>query len=292
MFPSLRATNQKAVRATKKSPIHLQVLTTLKRKDLHLIYKLGPQLIKLIEAGGVDLLLSCWKVEGDIVYLYNYWDLRCDANELLRLELRIPDEPAYAKFDELIIREDKDLAVPIGNLPLPTTNPPPKPAERFVYMRASYMVTTRHLPEFIAQIEAGVAPLARENGWIFQGGYYGLTGRANEVVQIWAIPERSVAFAQQRLATADWQELVEEPPEYQVLEPMPFDPFLGRRAAAPVQQDGAALNMTKLASARAAGKSIRMMSVSKPPGALPPFETPAGSNVKVDEASKRPKKGA
>ncbi len=290
MFPSLRATNGNLKPATRKSPMHLQVLTTLKRRDLHLIYKLGPQLIKLIEAGGVDLLLSCWRVEGDIVYLYNYWDLHCDANELLRLELIIPDEPGYAKFDQLIIYEDKDLAVPIGNLPAPTINPPPKPDERFVYMRASYQVTTRDLPEFIAQIEAGVAPIERENGWLFQGGYFGLTGRANEVVQIWAIPERSVAFAQQRLASADWQELVSEPPEYQVLEPMPFDPFLGRRVAQPVQQDGAPAGTPKLSSVRADGKNVRVVLRPNQPGGLPPFETPPGPNRSEDP--KRPKKGA
>lgn len=273
MFPTLRATNGKLEGATRKSPMHLQVLTTLKRSDLHLIYKSGPELIKLIEAGGVDLLLSCWKVDGDVVYLYNYWDLRADANELLRLELIIPDEPGYARFDEKIIEEFKDLAVPIGNLPMPTNKPAPKPDERFVYMRASYHVTTRDLPEFIALIESGVAPLARENGWIFQGGYFGLTGRANEVVQLWAVPERSLAFAQQRLATADWQQMVKEAPVYEVLEPMPFDPFLGRRAAPG--------DAPTVAGVRALG-NIRMVKPSKQPkpGNVPSLQTPARSKTK------------
>lgn len=286
MFPSLRATNEKLVAARKKSPIHLQVLTTVKRSDLHLIYRLGPQLISLIEAGGVDLLLSCWRVDGDIVYLYNYWDLRRDANELLRLELIIPDEPAYAKFDQLIIWEDKDLAVPIGNLPMPTNKPPKRPNERFVYLRASYMVTTRDLPEFIAQIEGGVMPFARENEWLFQGGYFGLTGRANEVVQIWAIPERSVAFAQQRLATADWQERVQMPPTYELFDPMPFDPFLGRRPSAAVQP-GAPPTQPRIASVRADGKDVRIVGRSKQPDPSPPSEVRV--EPKVDEEYKGPK---
>jgi hypothetical protein len=204
----------------------LQVVTRIRRKDLGTIYRMGPELISLIENGGVKLLLSCWEEAGtDEIDIYNYWDLGNNANTLFQLELTIPDEPAYAKFDQLILREDKTILVPIPDLP-PFSPTPYDRSVRRIYLRATYQVETKNLAEFGARLEGSVGRVALENRWSLGGVHIGLTGRSNELTQIWAIPEESIALAQRRLTGIDWQELVREPPIYQILEPTPADPLL------------------------------------------------------------------
>jgi len=209
----------------------LHVMTRIRSRDLHTIYESGPELIQLIENGGVHLELSSVLFgDGDTVDIYNYWDLASDANQLFELELTIPDEPAYARFDRLIVEETKDIMVPAtevldgGKDPRAIANP--------VYLRASYRLETTTLPEFVARMESSAFPFGRDNGWILKAAEIGLTGRSNQIVQTWIIPHGMADTARHRLMTAAWQELSEQPPACQILAPTPSDPTLGTVAAA------------------------------------------------------------
>lgn len=231
----------------------LHVMTRIRAIDLHTIYRSGPELIQLIESGNVDLNFSAVQFgEGDTVTLYHYWDLGRDANRLYELELTIPDEPAYAKFDRLIIEEIKDLTVPASKLVQPKTDPREVPSP--VYLRACYQLHTEKLPEFVALMESSAFPFGVSNGWILKDAVIGLTGRANQIVQTWIIPHDTAPTAQHRLMTAAWQEMADAPPVCQVLTPTPSDPTLGNPTLEKARQDRHKDVAALAAAAAVAGK--------------------------------------
>jgi hypothetical protein len=190
---------------------------------------------------GLALEHSSWEVTDDSVQLFNYWNMGMDADSLTYAELRLPDTPAYARYERLIVDEVKDIVVPVS-----LARRPPSREELardgltrndlrrggYVYLRAAYSVRTTHLAEFAARLEASLTPFARHYGWYDGQAYIGITGRSGSIVQLWIIPESAVRLAENRLAAAHWQELLRHPPSCRFLEPTPTDPILRAAAAA------------------------------------------------------------
>lgn len=224
-------------RKHRKPPLYqLEVATTIKRSDLHIIYRMGPKLIELIEGDDgkghklVELKRSGSVITDDRVTIINYWDLKGDANVALELEQKIPDEPEYAQFDRLILEEQRHIMLLSENLPDVTRNPLLKTIDpSSVYLRAVYSVSSPNLNEFWAVMEEVVVPAAVENGWCLGEAQMALTGRANDIVQLWIVPEASVPLVGQRLAALRFQELVDREVDVQILEPTPSDPLIGAR---------------------------------------------------------------
>jgi hypothetical protein len=211
-------------RLAKAMPYRLQVETTVKRQDLVTLRKSGPELVRLIEGAGLPLLHSAWEVGNDVVRLFNWWHMGHDADSLTIAELKLPDIPAYARFDRLIIDEVKNISIPVAR---GSRRVPLDPQLRYVYLHASYRVPTPRLAEFAARLESSVIPFGRDHGWMFGDAFLGITGLAGTVVQLWAIPEHASAIAPQQLAATDWHELLAQTPVYRTLEPAPSDPSLG-----------------------------------------------------------------
>lgn len=212
----------------KKIPEYqLQVVTEIARSNLAMIYKLGPELVGLIQDTGVlTLTHSSWYITEDVVRLHAYWDMHGDADSLTIAELQIPDKPAYAKFDQIMLSEVKDIVLPVPGGSM-KSDVDPQQRNRYVYLRAMYQVETAKLSEFSARLQASVIPFAYKYGWMLGDAYLGVTGRAGSIVQLWIVPERVVQLAPQRLAATPWHELLKERPQYLVLEPTPTDPILG-----------------------------------------------------------------
>jgi hypothetical protein len=205
-------------------PYRLQVETTIRRQDLVVLRRTGPELVRLIEKAGLLLLHSAWEVGNDVVRLFNWWNMGHDADSLTVAELKLPDTPAYARFDRLIIDEWKNISIPVAR---GSRRERLNPGLRYVYLHASYRVPSHRLSEFAARLEASVIPFGRNHGWMFGDAFLGVTGLAGTVVQLWAIPEHATQVARQQLAATDWHELLAEAPVYRTLEPAPTDPSLG-----------------------------------------------------------------
>lgn len=233
MFPRVLANigDVHGKRANRKSPtLRFQIVCRMRYADFQNFYRSSHEFIKIIQSADLFLLLSGWRVEGDIVYFYNFWTIEPDASTLVQAEFTLPDSPNYAQFADIFLVETKDIAVPINPVrmkPLPLPKPNPGPEGHYSYLRAEYAVRLQDFAEFQAQVEAELVPFALEYGWKLGDIYLGLTGSSTSLVQMWIVPEAQAAGASQKLARAGWQSLVTEPPSYQILNPLPSDPILG-----------------------------------------------------------------
>lgn len=207
-----------------KPYFELQVETQIRRSNLNILYTLGKELLEIIEQAGLKNRHSFWSVSHDIVQLYNCWTL-VDANTLTAAELALPDNPAYAKFERLIVEETKDLTIRVA--PGRDCNNELLNTERYLYMQVKYKSETRSLAEFQARLEASVVPFAHDYDWMLGDAFLGITGTSGALTQIWLVPESTAVQAERRILTTAWQPLLSGPPECEILEPTPFDPILG-----------------------------------------------------------------
>jgi hypothetical protein len=212
-------------------PYQLQVCAELHRAALPAFHRSSRGLVKIIEDAGLKLRLSCWEVRGDVVNYFNYWDIGPDANRLTYVELILPDTPGFTQFAKLWITETKDIVIPINPIRRDTRAEDGQSlledGRQYTYLRVTHDIPYVTVSEFAARLEGSLVPFARDNGWFLGDTYWGLTGKAGHVVQMWIIPEDDSVFAAQRLATLPWQALTTRPPTYQLLEPTPSDPTIG-----------------------------------------------------------------
>jgi hypothetical protein len=131
----------------------------------------------------------------------------------------------------LWISESKDIVIPINAVRREAKDEDGhsllEEGRQYVYLRVTHEIPFVTVSEFAARLEGSLMPFARYNGWFLGDTYWGLTGKAGHVVQMWVIPEDDSQFAAQRLATLPWHALTSGPPTYQVLEPTPSDPTIG-----------------------------------------------------------------
>jgi hypothetical protein len=214
----------------KSIPYRLQVETIMRRKDLPTLARGGKELVALIESTNtLNLLHASMEINNEEVRLFHYWNMNYDADNLTLAELRLPDMPAYARFDRLIVDEIKDIVIPTARsrfVPIPEQ----VFGQRYVYFMSTFQVRSENLAEFQAHLEGNVIPFADRNGWFLGDSFLGITGLAGRITQLWIVPENAVTLAPARLAAAPWQGLLRSAPTYKFLEPLPPDPFLGEQA--------------------------------------------------------------
>lgn len=199
----------------------LEIIHDIKRSDLPIFQERGAKLVKLITTDNFKLERACWHVSGDVARLVNYWDLGPNINSLFDTEIRLPDMPEYQAYDRLMLSETKNVVVSIT----PQTEPlDPIRADRgHVYLRVATNVRSPDLAELAARLERDLRMFARRNGWMLGDTYYGLTGQAGEVVQLWLIPDGAVHMAENRLTATSWHALFGTT-KYTFFERAPYDP--------------------------------------------------------------------
>ncbi len=238
-------------------PCFLQVGTVMNRQDLNILYSFCDQLKKIIEDSIIDPTLpkeqqvkmdiehSCWDIQKDSVRLLHLWSLHNNANNLTRAELVLPDNPAYAKFDRLIVEETKDIVIPFAPGRDIKSASALLAASRYVYLQATYVVKAQLLAEFQATLEAALVPFATRYDWLGGTTYLGVTGKSGAMTQLWLVPEETAVVAQRRLAAAPWQRLLPDAPTCTILEATPVDKYLGKKSkhwlASPRMRHGQAL---------------------------------------------------
>jgi hypothetical protein len=253
-----RAARRPAGRGKKdSSPYGLMVTIRLKRTDLPKFFKLASSLTKAFKAGGLLPRMSGWEVVGPdagtstpvppgrqnenapastVVELFSIWYLEGnDADSLRKAMSYLFDVIAYYQLDSLQLDEYKVLGLRLVQGIAPDASSPGMPAidlakERYVYVRVTNTLRTQDLAELRARFRAGMWRFCRQTGWRLGDAYLGLTGFPNTVTQVWLVPEGSYARFSTILATASWDSLLKQPPEYRVLQPSPFDLVLGDSA--------------------------------------------------------------
>lgn len=220
--------------AIKKRLLILDVSHDIRRQDLALFLAQGQTLVNVIEhTGDLRLLMSGWNVEGDVAHIYNHWELVGGADALLRVELKLPDNPTYARFDSYMLAETKNIVTPVPRATgIPITDAA-RARSRLVFVRTTFKVRPQDWAELQARLESSMERFALENGWFLGDTFVGLTGDASTIVQVWAVPEASAERVQPRLAGTAWSPLLETVPACEVLQPAPSCPVLGRRASLP-----------------------------------------------------------
>lgn len=220
----------------KPSPVPYRLHVTLVLEKHHVAGLLQPGAAEALTAmhapAGLGLLHSAWnfneaREDTDRVTIYNVWTM-FDADSLLRAELLLPDEPAYAVFQRHVIAENKDLILPV----VPKTFEGPDPST-FNYLRIRRALRLPKVAEYSARLEAGVIPFCQDNGWGEGQAYFSLTGRTGSITQLWKVPsEISLARAQELLEPESWSqpELFDRniQPDFLLLTPTPGDPTIAK----------------------------------------------------------------
>lgn len=211
----------------------LDVAHDIKRTDLNVFINQGKTLVDVIEnTKDLKLRMSGWHIDGEIVRIYNYWELVDGPQSLIRAELKLPDNPVFVRFDRYMLSETKDLVTPMSmKFGLPITQADRNTGTRFVYARITYKVNPRDWAELLARFEGTLKAFGIENGWRLGDTYIGLTGDASTITQTWAVPEAAAHLVAQRLASTSWAPLLAKPIVCQILEPTPSCPLLGRKPA-------------------------------------------------------------
>ena len=181
-------------------PYRLQVVIQTTKNDMPSPEK-GEVLTRILVDAGLQKRTLAFEQDGDSLTIYNYWTL-ADANTLLDVELRLPDEPDFAQFDELLKREVKNLVLQVNPQSVLSKSP------EYAYIRSQAIVPKSALAEFAARIDGHLVPFARASGWALGDTYLSLTGRAGTIVQMWRIPP-TVGAAEARVALqgAPWAKL-------------------------------------------------------------------------------------
>ena len=205
--------------------LKLQVETKVTKKDGDFLKRNGKRLVKIIEATGLKLEFSAAVEDRTHTTLYNYWDLKGDANTLIRADYILPDEPAYAEFDRFIISEIKNIAIPL-TAPDLLEEPALRPgrlSDLDRHIRVVHQVPEHQLPEFVAKREAGILGFAKLTGWRPIDAYLNVTGRAGRIlpiVEVWKIPQGNklagkpnVAKIRSAVRKAPWQSLTKGGPD-------------------------------------------------------------------------------
>jgi len=191
--------------------VRLQVETDVTPTGAAFLKKNGARLVQIIENTGLKLEFSASTADRDVVHMYQVWDMNGDTNLLVRADLLLPDEPAYSEFDILILKEVKNIVVPITPLDFLQRHDLVKTTKQedalTKHIRVVHQVTHTHLAEFAAQREACLVGFAEDTGWEPVDAYLGITGISGQIfpiVEIWRIP----AAAQQR-PTANTRKAIE-----------------------------------------------------------------------------------
>lgn len=196
----------------------------------------GLALLPAFENAGLTLVSSAWKTSSDPIDIVNYWDLGNDANVLLEAELQLPDIPEFNTFNKLIEFEVKSIVIPLA-----ARERSPAPALRdleYRYLRVRSQVPSENLAEFVARVEAYMSRFTRHFGWFLGDTYYGVTGNAGLMTQLWVIPPISAPAIVETLAVAPWltlregEQLVAAPATFEILRATPSDPNLDPRREA------------------------------------------------------------
>lgn len=199
----------------------LEITHDIKRSDLPFFERRGAHLVNLIQSDDFRLEYACWDVRGELAHLINYWDIGSDINVLFDTEIRLPDMPAYHAFDRLMVSETKNVVVSLAPDRVPIDQE--RAATGHVYLRVVTSVRSLDLAELSARIESDLVAFAARQRWMLGDTYLGLTGRANEIVQMWLIPDGAVRMAENRLSATSWHQLF-GPTDYRVFERAPYDP--------------------------------------------------------------------
>lgn len=240
----------KGPKPAKEPPYGLLVTIRLQRKDMAKFFKLANVLKNEFRTGGLELQLSGWDVSQEDprnpapvdrraspgpkprqVELFSIWFLKKNSADALRWAMSyLFDVVAYYSLDSLQLEEQKVLGLRLaeGRKVDHTVKPEDggiDPRQTYVYVKTTNFLRTRDLAELRARFRASLKPFAKANGWFLGDAYLGLTGVPNTVTQVWLVPEGSYMRFNSQLARASWDELLESPPEYKVLQRAPFDPL-------------------------------------------------------------------
>ena len=182
--------------------VRLQVETEVTPASEKFLKRNGDKLVKIIEATGLKLEFSSSVTEGPTVHMYQIWDMDNDCNRLVQADLILPDEPAYAEFDVLILKETKNIVVPITPIDLlerhGLSSGQHSPDDHTKYVRIVHQVPHANLAEFSAKREANLVAFADETGWKPVDAYLSITGESGQVfpiVEIWRIPPKEETHA-------------------------------------------------------------------------------------------------
>lgn len=206
----------------------LDVSHDIKRTDLPVFINQGHVLVDVIEGtNDLQLQMSGWQIDGEIVHIYNYWRLVNGPESLVMAELKLPDIPVYVRFDNYMLAEGKEILTPISkDVGVPITADDRRYA-RYVYARVALKVRPTDFAELLARFEALLPAFAYRNGWRLGDTYLGLTGDASTLIQTWAVPDVVAPQVQQKLASAPWASLLQAAPVCAILDPTPSCPLLG-----------------------------------------------------------------
>jgi hypothetical protein len=181
---------------------------------------------------GLTVKTSAWRTNSDPVQLVNYWDIGDDADTLLNAELALPDLPGFNAFNQLIQLEVKRIVIPIGaseSTPFPTpASANAKLPQDYRYLRVTTRVESASLPEFAARVEGYMARFTRDAKWLLGDTYYGITGPAGLVSQLWVIRNNDSRDIEKKLRMAPWltTDIIKAPVTFDILRATPSDPNL------------------------------------------------------------------
>ena len=139
-----------------------------------------------------------------------------DANALLAAERDLPDKPEYARFENFIIKETKEIIMPLARV----SRSAPRKDGVYVYMLVKYNVRTQNLAEFQARLEESIVPFAKKRDWLLGDSYLGVTGRAGDVSQLWLIPQAKITRAKADVREASWYKLINGEATIRILTPL------------------------------------------------------------------------
>jgi hypothetical protein len=150
-------------------------------------YKLAGSVLSSIQ-GDQGLKLIAAGESPPRTELFHVWSLS-SPNDLREAMVRLADNPAYGKLDDLILDERQEIVTPFGLIPAVR----PLVPKGKKYLEITGHLESDDLAEFQAQNETS-APALKEIGWELWGTFLNLTGRLNTVTSLWALgPSKGLA---------------------------------------------------------------------------------------------------